>query len=115
MPRTKVPELRETTVNDDELRDLYWEKKVKSKKNANERKAVRPNDLQTGNQVLLKMKKSNKLSVKFESEPYEIVEKKSNSVVMQTPKKAQYQSIKVVEKFTCREEQMSLCHRRTMN
>ena len=111
--------MRETTVNDDELRDRYWEKKVKFKTNADERIGARPNNLRTGNQLLLKMKKSNKLSVKFESEPYEIVEKKSNSVVMQSPQKVQYQrSVKEVKKFISREDQMSfmsLCHRRTMN
>ena len=78
--RTEMPELRETTINDDELRDRDWEKKVKAKKYADERRGAQPNDLQTGYQVLLKKKKSNKLSARFESEPYEIVEKKCNSV-----------------------------------
>ena len=40
---------------------------------------------------LLKNKKSNKLSANFESGPYEIVEKKRNSVVVQSPEKVQYQ------------------------
>ena len=35
-------------------------------------------------------KKSDKLSAKFVSEPYEIVEKKGNSVVIQSPEKVQY-------------------------
>ena len=81
--RTKMPELRETSVNDDELRDRDWEKKMKAKTYADERRGAQPNDLRTGDQVLLKKKKSDKLSAKFEGEPYEIVEKKGNSVVIQ--------------------------------
>ena len=37
---TKMPELRETTVNDDELRDSDWEKKIKAKIYADERKGA---------------------------------------------------------------------------
>ena len=104
--RTKMPELRETTVNDDELRDRDWEKKIKAKTYADVRRGAQPNDLQTGDQVLLKKKKSDKLSATFESEPYEIVEKKGNSVVIQSPEKVQYQrNVKEVKKFTPREEQ----------
>ena len=104
--RTKMPELRETSVNDDELRDRDWEKKMKAKTYADERRGAQPNDLQTGDQVLLKKKKSDKLSAKFESEPYEIVEKKGNSVVIQSPEKVQYQrNVTEVKKFTPREEQ----------
>ena len=49
--RTKMPELRETTVNDDELRDRDWEKKIEAKTYADERKGAQPNDLQTGDQT----------------------------------------------------------------
>ena len=46
------------------------------------------------------------MSAKFESEPYEIVEKKGNSVVIQSPEKVQYQrNVTEVKKFTPREEQ----------
>ncbi|XP_022792295.1 uncharacterized protein LOC111331444 [Stylophora pistillata] len=104
--RAKMPELRETTVNDDELQDRDWEKKIKAKIYADERRGAQLNDLQTGNQVLLKKKKSNKLSTKFESEPYEIIEKKGNSVVVQSPEKVQYQrNVTEVKKFTPRDEQ----------
>lgn len=104
--RKTMPELGETTVNDDELRDRDWEKKIKAKTYADERRGAEPNDLMTGDQVLLKKKKSNKLSAKFESEPYEIVEKKGNSVVIQSPEKVQYQrNVTEVNKFTPREKQ----------
>ena len=59
---TKMPELRETTINDDELRDGDWEKKIKAKTYADERRGAQPNGLQTGDQVLLKKKKSDKPS-----------------------------------------------------
>ena len=58
--RIKMPELRETTVNGDELRDCDWEKKMKVKIYADDGRRAQPNDLQAGDQVLLKKKKSNK-------------------------------------------------------
>ena len=101
-----MTELLETTVDDNQLRDGDWEKKIKAKTYADERRDAQPNDLQTGDQVLLKKKKSDKLSAKFESEPYEIVEKKGNSVVIQSPEKVQYQrNVTEVKKFTPRAEQ----------
>ena len=88
--RTKMPELRETTVNDDKLRDCDWEKKIKAKTYADERRGTQPNELQTADQVLLEKKKLDRLSPKFESETYEIVEKRGNSVVIQSLEKVQY-------------------------
>ena len=38
--RTKMPALREITVNDDELRDSDWEKKIKAKTYADERRGA---------------------------------------------------------------------------
>ena len=56
--------------------------------------------------MLLKKKKSDKLAAKFETEPYEIVEKKGNGVVIQSPEKGQYQrNVTEVKKFTPRAEQ----------
>ena len=56
--------------------------------------------------MLLKKKTSDKLSAKFESAPYQIFEKKGNSVVIQSPEKVQYQrNVTEVKKFTPREEQ----------
>ena len=78
--RTKLPEFRETAVNDEELRDRDWEKKTKAKTYADARRGAQPNDLQAGDQVLFEKKKSNKLSANFESEPYEIVEKKATAL-----------------------------------
>ena len=49
--RTKMPELRETTVNVDELRDRDWEKKIEAKTYADERRGSQPNDLQRGDQT----------------------------------------------------------------
>ena len=48
------------------------------------------------------------MSAKFESEPFEIVEKKDNSVVIQSREKVQYQrNVTEVKKFTLREEEQS--------
>ena len=56
--------------------------------------------------MLQKKKESDKLSAKFESEPHEIVEKKGNSVVIQSPEKVQYQrNVTEVKTFSPREKQ----------
>ena len=71
--RTKLPELCERAVNDKELRDRDWEKKSEEKIYADTRRGAQPCDLQVGDHVLLKQKKSNKLSTNFQPELYEIV------------------------------------------
>lgn len=107
--RTKLPELCERAVNDEELRDRDWEKKTKAKIYADTSRGAQPCDLQVGDQVLLKQKKSNKLSTNFQPEPYEIVERKGNSVVIQSPQKSQkgqyHRNVTEVKKFNTREEQ----------
>ena len=57
-----MPVLRKTTINDYELRDCDWEYKIKAKTYADERRGAQSNDPQTGDQVLLKKKESDKLS-----------------------------------------------------
>ena len=63
--RTKLPELCERLVNDEELQDRDWEKKTKAKIYADTSRGAQPCDLQVGDQVLLKQKTSNKLPTKF--------------------------------------------------
>ena len=65
--RTKVwwPEINKRAVNDEELRDRDWENKTKAKIYANTSRGAQPCDLQVGDQVLLKQKKSKKLSTNF--------------------------------------------------
>ena len=42
-------------------------------------------DLMEGDKVLLKQQRVNKWSTSFESQPYEIVEKMGNSVLVKSP------------------------------
>ena len=86
--RTKLPELCERAVNDEEIRDRAWEK-TKAKIYADASRGTQPCDLQEGDQVLLKQKKANKLSTNFQPEPYEIVERKGNSMMIQSSQKSQ--------------------------
>lgn len=73
--------------------------------------------------MLLKKKKSNKLSANFESERYKIVEKKGNGVVIQSPEKVQYhRNVTEVKRFTLPAKYkvltamtMNLSYKRTMN
>ena len=107
--RTKLPELCERAVNDEELRDRDREKKTKAKIYADTSRGAQPCGLQVGDQVLLKQKKSNKLSTNFQPVPYEIAERKGNSVVIQSPQKSQkgqyHRNVTEVKKVNTREEQ----------
>ncbi len=82
---TKLPELREKSINDEKVRDRDAYKKGQTKRYADERRNVRENDITQGEQVLLRQNKTNKLSTNFETTPYEVIEKKGNSVVIQSP------------------------------
>ena len=90
---------------DEELRERDWEKKIY----ADTSRGAQPCDLQMGDQVLLKQEKSNKLSTNFQPEPYEIVERKGNSVVIQSLQKSQkgqyHRNVIEVKTFNTREEQ----------
>lgn len=58
--------------------------------------------------MLLKQKKANKLSTNFQPEPYEIVERKGNSMMIQSSQKSQrgqyHRNVAEVKKFNSREE-----------
>ncbi len=79
--RTKLPELR-VERPDEEMRDRDMEHKEKSRLYTDAKRRAEECELQPGDAVLLRQDKKNKLSTNYESEPYEVVQRQGNSVVI---------------------------------
>ena len=83
--RTKLPELRcEESITNEEVRDHDWEKKLREKQYADDKRNAMPSVVQAGDQVLVKKEvKENKLSPQFEVEPCVVKRKEGNEVVVE--------------------------------
>ena len=76
--RTKLPELQpEFKIFDEEIRDRDWEKKLQGKHYADNRNNAVCDNLQIGDEVLVRNSKTNKLSPNFKPSPF-IIKEKSN-------------------------------------
>ena len=89
--RTKLPDLRESNVLDEEMRDRDHERKDQGKEYADNRRGAKECEFTVGDKVLLKQGKGNKLTPAFECDPYKVIEKCGNSVTIQSPEGVQYQ------------------------
>ena len=88
--RTKLPELREVAKLDEEVRDRDKDKKAKMKEYADRARRAEENGLVAGEKVLLKQQRLNKWTTPFESRPYELIDKRGNSVLIESPEGTQY-------------------------
>ena len=79
--RTKVPELKGES-SESEMRDGDGEMKAKAKEYADKKRNAQESDLAPGEQVLVRQECKNKLSTPFAPEPYDVVTKTGNSVVV---------------------------------
>ena len=82
--RTKLPELKEENT-ESEMRDRDGEMKAKVKRYADKKRNPQESDLALGDQVLVRQERKNKLSTPFAPEPYDVVTKTGNSVVVESP------------------------------
>ena len=82
--RTKLPELKEEST-ESEMRDRDGEMKVKVKRYADKKRNAQESDLAPGDQVLVRQERKNKLSTPFAPEPYDVVTKTGNRVVVESP------------------------------
>ena len=76
--REKLPDVQEG-VRDDEFKDKDAEMKKKAKLYADKRNAEN-SELAPGDAVLMRQRQENKLSTRFEPEPYKVVSREKNSV-----------------------------------
>lgn len=86
--RAKLPQLRESVV-DSEVRDRDAERKRKGKIYADYKRNAVENTIQTGDKVLMKQKK-NKLSTTLKSEPFTVIQKNGNQIVIRADSGVQY-------------------------
>ena len=86
--RTKLPELKGEST-ESEMRDRDGEMKAKAKWYADKKRNAQESDLAPGDQVLVKQERKNKLSTPFAPEPYDVVTKTGNSVVVESPEGVQ--------------------------
>ena len=90
--RTKLPELREEGARPDmiEVQDRDSEMKQKGADYANVRRRAQRSDIQSGDKVLVKKKKADKLSPTFYVVPMEVVERRGGDVTVKSSTGSQY-------------------------
>ena len=91
---TKMPELvdvdEEKQVSDQAVRDRDTERKQSNKDYVVKKFHARDRNVREGDTVLLEKKKENKLSPSYEKEPYEVVSRYGDQVMLQSPQGVQY-------------------------
>ena len=88
--RTKLPGLREAVKLDEEVRDRDQEKKIKMEEYSDRMRKAEESNRMAGDKVLLKKPRANKWTTQSESQPYQLIDKCGNSVVINSPEGAQY-------------------------
>lgn len=102
--RTKLTDINLDSLEDIEIRDRDSERKEKGKSYSDKRRNATTNNLKSGDQVLVKQNRANKLSTTFNPEPFTILEKHGNSVVVQSNEGEKYKrNVTHVKKFIERE------------
>ncbi len=80
--RTKLPQMWEIAVNDDEVHDRNWKRKLENKSYDDAKCHAKPSCIDVGDEVLLKPKKENNLTTEFEHVPYQVMERNGNSITV---------------------------------
>ena len=88
--RGKLPVFQADNHSDLEVRDRDAENKGKAKLYTDARRNAKYSEVEVGDQVLVRQEKTNKFSTPFNPEPFTIVNKTGNSVIVASPKGAQY-------------------------
>ena len=90
--RTKLPQLGEST-SESEVKDRDAERKEKGKIYADKKRNAVESNIQAGDKVLMKQDKKNKLSTFFNPEPFRVLQKNGNSVLVEADTGVQYKRI----------------------
>ena len=76
-------------MDDQEVRDRDKEAKDRGKLCADEKRGTRESDVKEGDRVLVKQEQTKKLTLTFRPQPFCVLEKTGNSVVVESPEGAQ--------------------------
>ena len=104
--RTKMPSFDQRPESVlTETRDRDAETKGKNKLYADERRNAKPSNIATGDKVLVRQDKVDKLTTTFGETPYEVINRNGNSLIVRAPNGAEYsRNTTHVKKFETREE-----------
>ena len=85
--RNKIPQVLSQGSMDSEgehqLRTRDEKYKLKQKEYADRTRSARPSNIEQGDMVLLQKKRDNKLSMYYETDTYQVVQKEGNAVIIQ--------------------------------
>ena len=88
--RGKIPDLSIDHAYDHELHDRDAEQKAKTKDYADTQHRASHSNVEAGDEVLVKQDKTNKLSTAFNPNPFKVISKSGNSLVIESPAGNQY-------------------------
>lgn len=86
----KLPDFKMDIREDIETRDRDAEMKAKAKSYADERRGAQYSSVEVGDQVLVRQDKVNKFTTTFNPTPYAVVDKRGNSVIVESPSGVKY-------------------------
>ncbi|KAK3716284.1 hypothetical protein QZH41_004075 [Actinostola sp. cb2023] len=87
--RTRLPQLSDIHVEQG-VRDRDAEQKARNKEYADMKRGATYSDVNIGDRVLVKQEKENKLTTTLNPEPYRVISKTGNSMLVESPDGAQY-------------------------
>ena len=90
MPELVDVEEEETEASDQAVRDRDAHRKQSNKDYVDSRSRARDREVKEGDTVLLEKKKQNKLSPSYEKEPFEVMSRYGDQVVVQSPQGVQF-------------------------
>ena len=88
--KEKIPDLTIHHAYDHEVHDRGAEQKAKNKAYADIHRRASPTSIELGDEVLVQQEKTNKLSTAFNPNPFKVVSKTGNSLVVVSPTGNQY-------------------------
>ena len=88
--RRKIPDLSIDHAYNHELHNCDAEQKAKTKDYVDTQRRASHSNVEAGDEVLVKQDKTNKLSTTFNPNPFKVISKSGNSLVIESPEGNQY-------------------------
>lgn len=83
LPKVHIPKDRSTEAHWQQLLRENKLNKLRQKEYADKRRSAEHSDIMEGDEVLLQKSRENKLSPNFEPEPYTVIQKDGNAVIVE--------------------------------
>ena len=99
--RLKLPDLRrEAPINNEEVRDRDWSRKLSQKEYVDAKRSAVASEVEIGDKVLLRNSKTNKLSPNYDPNPCEVVDRKGGEVIVRSTAGAEIKrNVSFVKKY----------------